>query len=145
MVSFSRLCQYAESSWWSRWAYKTKKKVLVDNNISAGVKSVFLRGGQSGTGTAQDWAFCSKAKPCGVGQGDCDSDEQCQSGLKCAIDNCKSIHPNAHRLADCCIGNIIKHFDRQDFYQSKKNVNTWLGQLDFHSISNFPQAKMCEL
>merc|ERR1711915_673891 len=62
------------------------------------------RGQMPGTGTALDWGFCSKANPCGVGQGDCDNDEQCQSGLTCAIDNCKSIHPNAHKLADCCIG-----------------------------------------
>lgn len=33
-----------------------------------------------------DWDFCSKQKPCSAGQGDCDSDDECQSGLKCTKD-----------------------------------------------------------
>lgn len=30
-----------------------------------------------------DWDFCSPTHPCSAGQGDCDSDHDCQSGLKC--------------------------------------------------------------
>jgi len=30
-----------------------------------------------------DWSFCSTSKPCSAGQGDCDSDSQCKSGLVC--------------------------------------------------------------
>jgi len=33
-----------------------------------------------------DWDFCSSSYPCGAGQGDCDSDSECQSGLSC-VDN----------------------------------------------------------
>jgi len=33
-----------------------------------------------------DWDFCSKQKPCSAGQGDCDSDDECQPGLKCTKD-----------------------------------------------------------
>lgn len=30
--------------------------------------------------------YCKVAGPCGVGQGDCDSDQECQSGLTCVYD-----------------------------------------------------------
>jgi len=56
-----------------------------------------------GTGSKLDWSFCTKGKPCGKGQGDCDSNDQCADGLECGVDNCRQFHPNAHRLADCCV------------------------------------------
>jgi len=56
-----------------------------------------------GTGSKTDWSFCSKDNPCDEGRGDCDSNEQCKAGLECGIDNCRSFHPDAHRLADCCV------------------------------------------
>ena len=31
---------------------------------------------------------CTSSNPCGVGEGDCDNDNECQSGLKCGTDNC---------------------------------------------------------
>lgn len=33
-----------------------------------------------------DWDFCSKQNPCSAGQGDCDSDDECKTGLKCIKD-----------------------------------------------------------
>lgn len=33
------------------------------------------------------WDFCTEECPCGAGQGDCDSDSECQSGLVCGHDN----------------------------------------------------------
>ncbi len=33
-----------------------------------------------------DWAFCSVHCPCDVGQGDCDTDAECRSGLVCGPD-----------------------------------------------------------
>merc|ERR1719167_679060 len=56
-----------------------------------------------GTGSKADWAFCTKDKPCGKGQGDCDNSAQCGAGLECGVDNCRDFHPGAHRLADCCV------------------------------------------
>jgi len=56
-----------------------------------------------GTGSRADWAFCTKDKPCGQREGDCDGDDQCQAGLECGVDNCRAFHQEAHRLADCCV------------------------------------------
>lgn len=56
-----------------------------------------------GTGSRADWSFCSKDKPCGDKEGDCDADDQCQEGHECGIDNCITFHDDAHRLADCCV------------------------------------------
>merc|ERR1719347_2478291 len=50
------------------------------------------------------WNGCSKSKPCGVGQGDCDGDHECQAGTKCGLDNCRDFNARAHPLADCCVG-----------------------------------------
>ena len=30
-----------------------------------------------------DWDYCSSSDPCGYGEGDCDSDAECQTGLQC--------------------------------------------------------------
>ena len=43
---------------------------------------------------------CStKEEKCSVGQGDCDFDHECQSGLVCGEDNCDSGFPGTY---DCC-------------------------------------------
>ena len=31
---------------------------------------------------------CTTSNLCGVGEGDCDSDEECTAGLKCGSNNC---------------------------------------------------------
>merc|ERR1711872_372047 len=54
------------------------------------------------------WNGCTKSKPCGVGQGDCDGDHECQAGTKCGYDNCKDFNANAHPRADCCFGGPCK-------------------------------------
>jgi len=56
-----------------------------------------------GTGSRADWAFCTKDKPCGEREGDCDGNDQCEAGLECGVDNCQAFHKDAHRLADCCV------------------------------------------
>ena len=72
-----------------------------------------------GTGSSSDWSFCNVSSPCSVGQGDRDSDYECQDSLKCGSDNCRDFNPNAEEIADCCIpvsvpcpvpssGNLIK-------------------------------------
>ncbi len=45
-------------------------------------------GGSSCTRQPWDWAYCSDPNcgPCAAGEGDCDSDAECQSGLVCAHD-----------------------------------------------------------
>merc|ERR1712098_166277 len=54
------------------------------------------------------WNGCSKSKPCGVGQGDCDGDHECKAGLKCGLDNCKDFNARAHPLADCCVEGLVE-------------------------------------
>ena len=58
--------------------------------------------------TFDDDHCCTADKPCGVGEGDCDSDDQCSGDLKCGTDNCGTGFGD---LWDCCQaeqGNINK-------------------------------------
>merc|ERR550525_1394397 len=57
----------------------------------------------NGTGTRLDWSFCTDSSKCGVGQGDCDHNSQCQGSLVCGRDNCRDWNPAAEQLADCCM------------------------------------------
>jgi len=45
---------------------------------------------------------CTVESPCHLGQGDCDSDDECQSGLTCGKNNCYRFNPDAHEKSDCC-------------------------------------------
>ena len=48
-----------------------------------------------------DLGFCTKSYPCNENEGDCDKDEDCESGLFCGIDNCpESLGYNSE--VDCC-------------------------------------------
>ena len=54
-----------------------------------------------GPGNA-DWACCSETNKCGEGLGDCDSDSQCEEGLKCGKDNCHDYGTFPSSSYDCC-------------------------------------------
>ena len=59
--------------------------------------------------TFDDDHCCTADKPCGVGEGDCDSDDQCSGDLKCGTDNCGTGFVDV--AMDCCQaepGNINK-------------------------------------
>jgi len=45
---------------------------------------------------------CTSANTCGVGEGDCDNNPDCQPGLVCGSNNCRQFHPAAPSWADCC-------------------------------------------
>ena len=45
------------------------------------------------------YTCCTSSNPCGLHQGDCDSDSECKDGLACGRDNCQSPFPSD---ADCC-------------------------------------------
>ena len=51
---------------------------------------------------------CSIENKCDLGQGDCDSDQECKDGLKCGINNCQkhfSLNGSAWNwYDDCCLG-----------------------------------------
>ena len=59
--------------------------------------------------TALNWDYscCTSANPCGLNQGDCDSDDECSGDLKCGTDNCLNF--GAGNNADCCIVVILEN------------------------------------
>jgi len=46
---------------------------------------------------------CTADRLCGLGQGDCDQDDECEEGLICGRNNCIDFNPDASRYSDCCI------------------------------------------
>ena len=50
-------------------------------------------------GEGDYWSCCSSSNPCGVAEGDCDDDDECQGHLLCGTDNCLSPFSSA---VDCC-------------------------------------------
>jgi len=56
-------------------------------------------------GDDNDWSCCTSASPCAAGEGDCDSNADCQAGLVCGINNCQATNANADPNADCCMTN----------------------------------------
>ena len=60
----------------------------------------------------RNWACCNSTMRCGLGQGDCDSDNDCGDGLECGTDNCNNFFPEADPEADCCIkpGEAMNNF-----------------------------------
>ena len=49
--------------------------------------------------TIGDDNCCKPDKLCGVGEGDCDTDDDCSGDLKCGTDNCGTGFPSEF---DCC-------------------------------------------
>jgi len=52
-----------------------------------------------GEGTAD---CCTSDKPCDLGGGDCDNDDECAGDLVCGYNNCKDFHTGAASKNDCC-------------------------------------------
>ena len=46
------------------------------------------------------WSCCSSSNPCGLFEGDCDTDEECAGNLECGNNNCPNFFS---ATADCCI------------------------------------------
>ena len=44
---------------------------------------------------------CSSTNKCGIGEGDCDTDDDCFRGLTCGVDNCDTKN-GFDEKADCC-------------------------------------------
>lgn len=52
--------------------------------------------------TGQEGGCCTKEKPCDVGEGDCDTNEQCRGQLVCGSNNCPKDGFNWNYGDDCC-------------------------------------------
>ena len=52
----------------------------------------------------ETWGCCSSSNPCGVAEGDCDNDDDCQGHLLCGMNNCFFPFPYDAGLPDpgCC-------------------------------------------
>ena len=66
---------------------------------------------------ANNWTCCSDTKPCGIDEGDCDSNADCAGDLICGTDNCPS---GSDKNMDCCIskGDCTSRID--NFLNEKK-------------------------
>ena len=54
--------------------------------------------------TNSDYECCKSSNNCAVGEGDCDSDSDCNGNLICGGDNCQSIDSDwAASDFDCCM------------------------------------------
>jgi len=86
----------------------------------------------SGIGGAADWDYCTPTSKCTEGQGDCDSDIDCASGLTCGEDNCRAFHPTARKGADCCYDKPgIGASDDWDYCTSTHMCSEGQGDCDF--------------
>ena len=85
-----------------------------------------------------DMNCCSKGRLCGIGEGDCDYDWDCQSGLKCGRDNCFYDFPTSYGynweiMADCCYGTVSQKYILYENH--RKLINCPI--LTFISHSNY--------
>ena len=78
---------------------------------------------------------CTRERPCGLGEGDCDRDSDCRGGLKCGYGNCARFRPDNYHRADCC----YDPYTRGDFGKSQC---LYLGQTYEHD-ETFPANDLC--
>ena len=75
-----------------------------------------------GTGTIRDTVeCCTKEHKCGIGEGDCDKDEECEGNLICGKNNCKS---HFSYDADCCYEPKEVHCKWSEFKLALKCTKT---------------------
>ena len=76
---------------------------------------------------------CSKDKPCGVGQGDCDHDDECVGDLKCGNNNCVGF-PSPK--ADCCEQISLQQQDKVLKFQSSGMLPRFNNFSDFQIMQD---------
>ena len=54
----------------------------------------------AGGSKSETISCCSSDSRCGIYQGDCDNDNECEDGLSCGTNNCPEAFEWSH--ADCC-------------------------------------------
>jgi hypothetical protein len=70
---------------WRSTAASARSSISSSDLLEALIARVIVRF-SSTRGPLFGWSYCSVEHPCSVGQGDCDSDRECQPGLVCAQD-----------------------------------------------------------
>jgi len=53
-----------------------------------------------------DYNFCTAENPCGLDEGDCDFDNECQPGLTCGTNNCPT-NLGLDATIDCCYKSML--------------------------------------
>jgi len=69
---------------------------------SGGIKQCYMNL-KDCRGLSTQFNCCSSVTKCKQGQGDCDYDNDCESGLRCGFNNCRLFNRAAHTAADCCV------------------------------------------
>ena len=78
---------------WSPWMYTPDAHSFVATN------DVYIK-------CANENDFCTYENPCGTDQGDCDTHDECQTGLFCGSNNCP-VHLGYHSEFDCCYATTV--------------------------------------
>ena len=71
------------------------------------------------------WTCCSIENPCTVGEGDCDSNDECEFPLRCGENNCNAIHNSTEFAdqADCCVSFLNKTCKSN--WKGGSDADTW--------------------
>ena len=77
--------------------------------------------------------FCKSDNPCGENEGDCDSDDECQDGLKCGSNNCPSSLGFDSEI-DCCYKPTELMSPNYPYNYPSYTSETWLLTASFGSI-----------
>ena len=92
-------------------------------------------------GAILDWSCCSHDSPCGIGQGDCDSNIDCAGGLICGKDNCGPNSP--HQSYDCCVENDL-NISETDLCPNSANVGNGICNTENKNIiCNYDGGDCC--
>ena len=74
--------------------------ILFSSLIVACEAATNCSGHETCRGSGSSWNCCTVQSKCGIHEGDCDSDEECEGTLTCGIGNC-AVHLFPEN-ADCC-------------------------------------------
>merc|ERR1711915_842763 len=72
--------------------------------------------------TVGNWC-CSTRNKCGIGGGDCDADNECETGLICGHNNCREFNRKADEGADCCTKRYTSCYKGETNWSCCSSVN----------------------
>ena len=93
-------------------------------------------------GAVLDWSCCSAKSPCGIGEGDCDFDTECQHGLICGKDNCGPLFSNSKY--DCCVEYLNLNISHTYLCPNSANVGNGICNAENNNIiCNYDGGDCC--